>query len=144
MFLILNLTYSQSKSETIEYINDKLKTHSSLDNGHYEIEVSKYGNMSLHSYSKSSFSQSNDDLHFIEVCDFIDINIKPKVGTIDGEEYYEIIFECKDSNNCVSLKAVHNNYSRGAKWTSIGINNKKVYLSLLEKFNYLKKISSKL
>jgi len=144
MILMLNLTYSQSKSETIEYINDKLKTHSSLANGHYEIEVSKYGNMSLHSYDKSSFSQTNDDLHFIEIFDFIDINIKSKVGIINDEEYYEILFECKDSNDCVSLKAVHNNYSRSAKWTYIGINNKKVFLSLLEKFKYLKKISSKI
>lgn len=144
MTLIFNLNYSQSKSETIEYINDKLKTNSNLMSGNYEIEVSKYGNMTLHRYDKTGFGETRDDLHFIDIFDFIDINIKSKVGTYDGKEYYDIIFECKNSNNCISEHFVHNGKKRRSSKTIIGIVNKKIFLSLVDKLNYLKKISEKL
>lgn len=142
MILIFNLSYSQSKSETIEYINDKLQTNSNLMSGHYEIEVSKYGNLKIHRYDKNE--ANNDDLHFIDVFDFIDINIKPKINSSNGKESYFIVFECKDSSNCISLHFVHNDKRLRTNESFIGIVNKNVYLSLIQKFNYLKKISSKL
>ena len=142
LIFVLN-SYSQTKTETVKYINDKLKTHSSLMSGYYEIEVSEYGNISIHRYDKIS-TEDSKDLHFIEMFDFLDINIKPRVQIYGKKELYDISFECKESDNCISESLVHNGKKRRANWTSIGITNKKVYLALVEKFNYLKKISSKI
>ncbi len=111
--------------------------------GYYEIEVSEYGNISIHRYDKISVEDAKD-LHFIETFDFIDINIKPHVEIFEKKEHYEINFECKESDNCMSETLVHNGKKRRANKTSIEITNKKVYLALVEKFNYLKKISSKI
>ena len=60
------------------------------------------------------------------------------------KEYYEINFECNDSDNCISENLIHNGIKRRGNISNIGITNKKIYLALIEKFNYLKKISSKI
>ena len=112
--------------------------------GYYEIEVSEYGNISIHRYDKTGIEADDKDLHFLDMFDFIDINIKPRVEVFQNKEYYQIYFECKDSENCISENLLHNGKKRRANKTYIGITNKKDYLALVEKFNYLKKISSKI
>ena len=144
LFAVTFYSEAQTKSETVKYINDKLKTHSSIFSGYYEIEVSEYGNMTIHRYDKNEFSDQNDDLHFIDMFDFIDINIKPSIVKSNKKEYYNITFECKDSDNCISESLLHNSKKRRANKIEIGITNKKIYQSLLDKFIYLKKISSKI
>jgi hypothetical protein len=144
LFFLSVYSYSQTKTETVKYINDKLRTHSSLMSGYYEIEVSEYGNISIHRYDRTGTGKDDKDLHFIETFDFIDISIKPKIGNFNNKEYYEINFECNDSDNCISENLIHNGIKRRGNISIIGITNKKIYLALIEKFNYLKKISSKI
>lgn len=144
MLWFVSFAFAQTKNETIRYINDKLKTHSSLMSGYYEIEVSEFGNLSIHRYDKTSFGSNPENLHFIDTFDFIDIKINPKVSFYNDKEYYSINFECNDSENCISENLIHNGIKRRSKISRIGITNKKIYLSLIEKFKYLQKISSKI
>ena len=144
LFFTTVCSEAQTKAQTVKYINDKLKTHSSIFSGYYEIEVSEYGNLTIHRYDKNEFSDQNDDLHFVDLFDFVDVNIKPKVTTSNQKKYYSIIFECKDSDNCISESLIHNSKKRRANEIYIGITNEKVFQSLLDKFIYLKKISSKI
>ena len=112
-------------------------------NGYYEIEVSEYGNISIHRYDKTS-GNNPEDLHFIDMFDFIDIEIKPRIGVFQNKEHYSINFICKDSENCISENLLHKGIKRRSNRSNIGITNKKIYEALIEKFNYLKKISEKI
>jgi hypothetical protein len=100
------ICFSQTIEETVDFINDKLKIHSSLYYGHYEIEISNSGILKIHTYdiNDSARDPSKSKKHFIAIFELKSMDIK-----VTEQELFIIRFECPDKRNCVKETYVHLN-----------------------------------
>lgn len=136
------ICFSQTVEETVDFINGKLKTHSSLYAGHYEIEISNLGNLKVHRYDINQFEKdlSKNKQHFISMFDLKSVNIEVKESDSKGKELFTIWFKCPDKRNCVQETFVHNN-KKSRHHNLFLVITDKVNLYKLEKaFRHLQKI----
>lgn len=142
LLIISNYCYSQTKEETISFINDKLKIGSGLYSGHYEIELSQFGNIQIHKFVINSFDDdpSTNQLHFIELFNLKKISIKESIVNTGNREHYSIRFECPEKNNCIQLELKHLSKQRTEKELDIHIINKETLKKLMSAFKHLQKL----
>lgn len=149
LFIIIlissQICFSQTIEETVAFINEKLKTHSNLYAGHYEIEISNLGNLKVHRYDISQFEKdlSKNKLHFISMFDLKSINIKVTELDPNDKETFTIWFKCPDKRNCVQKTFVNNDENdEKSRYHNFFITiTDKINLYKLEKaFRHLQKI----